>query len=56
MIFIIDEVKNFTANNIIQVDGISHVLGSVQRLVTDWRFVQQGKEDYYMIKFNWLLK
>ena len=30
LIFIIDEVKNFAANNIIQVAGVSHVLGSMQ--------------------------
>ena len=32
LIFNIDEVKNFVANNIIQVAGVSHVLGSVQRV------------------------
>ena len=32
MIFIIDEVKNFAANNIVQVTGVSYVLGSVQRV------------------------
>ena len=32
LIFIVDEVKNFVANNIIQVAGVSHVLGSVQRV------------------------
>ena len=25
-------------------------------LVTDWRFIHQGKEGYYKIKFNWGLK
>ena len=32
LILIVDEVKNFAANNIIQVAGVSHVLGSVQRV------------------------
>ena len=32
LIFIVDEVKNFAANNIVQVAGVSHVLGSVQRV------------------------
>ena len=30
LIFIIDEVKNFATNNIIQFAGVSHVLGSMQ--------------------------
>ena len=29
---IVDEVNNFATNNIIQVVGVSHVLGSVQRV------------------------
>ena len=29
---IVDEVNNFATNNIIQVAGVSHVLGSVQRV------------------------
>ena len=32
LIFIIDEVKNFAVNNIIQVAGVSHILGSMQRV------------------------
>ena len=32
LIFIVDEVKNFIANNFIQVARISHILGSVQRV------------------------
>ena len=32
MIFIVDEVKNFTANNIIQVARVSHILGFLQRV------------------------
>ena len=32
LIFIVDEVKNFVANDIIQLAGVSHVLGSVQRV------------------------
>ena len=31
-IFIIDKVKNFAANNIIQVVGVNHVLGSAQKV------------------------
>ena len=30
-IFIVDEVKNFAANNIVQVAIVSHVLESMQR-------------------------
>ena len=25
-------------------------------MVTNWRFVHQGKEGYYKIKSNWVLK
>ena len=32
LIFIVDEVKNFAANNIIQVARVSHVLRSMQRV------------------------
>ena len=32
LIFIVDEVKNFVANNIIQVARVSHILGSMQRV------------------------
>ena len=31
LILIVDEVKNFAANNLLQVAGVSHVLGSVQK-------------------------
>ena len=31
LIFIVDEVKNFVANNVVQVTGVSHVLGFVQK-------------------------
>ena len=31
-IFIVGEVKNFAANNIVQIAGVSHVLRSVQRV------------------------
>ena len=32
LIYIVDEAKNFAADNIVQVDGVSHILGSVQRV------------------------
>ena len=38
----------------VQVAG-SHILRSMQ-MVTNWRFVHQGKEDYYKIKSNWVLE
>ena len=31
LIFIVNEIKNFVANNVVQVAGVSHVLGSVQK-------------------------
>ena len=58
------------ANQLQQSKGccrVNHVLGFMQRsqsrtvirakeLVTNWRFVHQGKEDYYKIKSNWVLE
>ena len=57
LIFIVDELKNFVVNNIhSSCQSQSHTRICVRGLVTNWRFVHQGKEGYYKFKFNWVLK
>ena len=57
LIFIIDEEKNFAANNNhSSCWNQSCTKIYAKKLVTDQRFVHQMKEDYYKIKFNWVLK
>ena len=55
-IFIVDEMKNFTTNNIYSSCwSQSHTWDLCKGLVTNLRFMDQGKEDYYKIKSNWVL-
>ena len=57
LIFIIDEVKNFAANNIhSSCRSQSRTRFHAKGLVTNWRFVHQGKDGYYKIKSNWVLE
>ena len=40
----VDELKNFTTNNLLQVGGVSHVLGSVHHwLVKYWDLCINGE-------------
>ena len=55
LIFIVDEVKNFTTNNINSSCWSQlHIEIRAKGLVIDWRFVHQRKEGYYKIKSNWV--
>ena len=48
LIFIVDELKNFVANNLPQVGGVSHVLGSVHHwLVTYWDLCIERRDCRY---------
>ena len=56
-IFTVDKVKNFVANNICSSCwSQSRTWDPCKGLVTNRRFVYQGKEGYYMIKSNWVLE
>ena len=57
LIFIVYEVKNFAANNnqsSCQSQSSTEI--HAKKLVIEWRFVQQRKEVYYNIKFNWVFE
>ena len=57
LIFIVDEVKNFaTNNNHSSCRSQSHTGIRANELVTNQRFVHQGKEGYYKIKSKWVLE
>ena len=48
LIFIINELKNFAANNLLQVCGVSHVLVSVHHwLVTYWNLCIEWRDCRY---------
>ena len=48
LIFIVDELKNFAANNLLQVCGVCHVLGSMYHwLVTYWDSCIELKDCHY---------
>ena len=48
LIFIVNELKNFAVNNLLQVGGVSHVLGFVYHwLVTYWDSCIEWRDCHY---------
>ena len=57
LIFIINELKNFAAKNLLQVDGVRHILGSVHHwLVTYWDSCIERRDFSLQYKSNWVLR